>query len=195
MARTGIYNIDTDKLGEFLLPTRLRGEKMLAYIRSVMAGFDYFLTERIDKERNAVLQSIEVNAQKILFENWLNTRFRSIGKQIYIDNIDSNSESVIMHNEIEGYGQVSLFNEAEGVPTYFFNQNELQSEAGFCVNYPNYLETTNELDTLIFHIDRIKVAGTSYVMKGYGSYVDPRPPVETDDFDAIMEAELEAELL
>jgi hypothetical protein len=173
MANTGFYNIDLNKLSEFLLPPKFRGFRITAWMRTIMAGLVHFLTTIIDTARNNLLDSVKVNSQKIVFENWLNNYFGTLAEKIYIDNLTDLITARPMFNEAEGK-PLFMYNESEAKPVYMYNEAEIGTGVGFKVWYPAYIGTAGQLQQLIAEIERIKVEGTSYTTQAYGSTEDPR---------------------
>ena len=90
-----IYNLDTDFVGENLMPPQLRTTKHLAWLKVILKPLNWFNTKfslyrngdpssLISSEFIGVDERIIYSSQKMLFEYLLNRYFATTG--IYIDN-------------------------------------------------------------------------------------------------------------
>ena len=170
-----MFNIDLDKLARLLLPTKLRGDVILAYVKSILEAFKASKEKYLETEYNARKAFIQPNAQTLVFENHLNRFFATQTEKIWIQNVTNPAAEVFHYNQNEGFGEVYYYNENEGEePIYLYNENEVIQSGLFIVHYPCYIDTANETDQLIAQIEIYKAFGTTYQIQCYGSTIDPR---------------------
>ena len=195
MALEGKYNLDLNRLARLLWPSKKRGEVIQAYLRSAFSGLSFFQTTVLDEKRSEIFDLITPNAQVLVFENRLNKLFRT-GNGVYITNLDIEGEPRFFYNETEGFGQHYLYNEDEGEdPFYLYNETEFENQPNFIINYPCYLDTAGETEQLRFAVNYYRVAGTTFIMRCYGSSVDTRPPVLNDDELSLIETLIESAIV
>lgn len=83
-----LFNIDIDKLNLLLLPTMLRKKGLYGICKALSAPVRR-IYKRFMAERENVLELLRYDASKYNIERYLNKRFGDGGKDIYIQNVTS----------------------------------------------------------------------------------------------------------
>lgn len=115
------FNIQFNYLGDWLIPIRLRTAVLMAFVRAcftpiVMLHNDFLLY------RKAKLYEIKMNYQVCYLEAFLNDRFDSILRRIYIDDAQT-AEQIYLYQDVEDKDE-GLYTDAEDSPLYLFTEGE-----------------------------------------------------------------------
>ncbi|GAB3194692.1 hypothetical protein ABID22_000138 [Pontibacter aydingkolensis] len=106
------------------------------------------------------------NAQVLLFSKLLNDLFNAGNYQnrVYIDAGASDLENNYFYRTHEEQ-PVYLYTVDEALPMYSYNEEEYEADYDFVVNYPSMLAT--KAPQIEATVKKYKIAGTTYLMKGY----------------------------
>jgi len=156
-----MYNQDFNLIAFYNIPPFLRKEKILAFINALILPIIYvynqFYNWRLD-----ILDKIQNNAQVIVLENFLKTKFNNNNIYILDDNtyIDTHIYNVgEMLND-----EVYLYNKAENVnEPYIYNAEETTLyDFAVCLPASIYNNSYYEVKKIV---DYYKLTGTKYIIQ------------------------------
>lgn len=115
------FNISFYLLAEWLVPIRLRTAVMMAFIKACFAPI-IALHNQFMSYRKAKLYEIKMNYQVCYLEAFLNDRFDSIARRIYIDDAQTVEQIYLYQDEEEK--PIYLNQESENDPVYLYTEGE-----------------------------------------------------------------------
>jgi|GEM_PF-195368 hypothetical protein len=150
-----IYNINWNSLTALLLPTFLRGPKMLAWLNSLVYPIQLLHAQFLEYRLDAIYR-IEHTPQVYAIEKVLNEEFDDVLHRIYIEDGEYTEQLYFFTPDEEL--PVYIFGPNENNPVYFFGENDAaNTSVDFIVHLPlsyqGFFEigsnNRNKLDSLI----------------------------------------------
>lgn len=153
------YSVDIDILTKLLLPTKLRQQRIMAYLSALVAPL-VALHYTWRQFRKANLYKIEHTGQICYLRGSLNDSFDPIERRIYItDGVDR--DGVFIATEAENF-DVWIATEAEAETLWITTEAEtVTSGVDYIIYVPQALYD-NQLPDLKAHIDFYRVGGKRY---------------------------------
>lgn len=108
------FNIQFGKLAEWLIPIKMRYGVLMAWVKSLF-GAVIILHNDFMRYRKAKLYQIQMNYQVVYLESFLNQRFDTTLRRIYITDAE---------NQVVKY----IFTRVEGNPLLIFRRSENQPQ-------------------------------------------------------------------
>lgn len=115
-----MYNVNWDTLMQTLLPAWWRKSKFVAWMRVAYAPV-VKLYAKFMQFREETIYDITLTGQTMSMEQALNDRFDSIGRGIYIENLNDLTQTYL-YNKVEGQPQRFLYNKYNAVRAYTTGQ-------------------------------------------------------------------------
>jgi hypothetical protein len=116
-----IYDIDYDKLRQWLLPARVRKVRILAFLKVMISGVE-FLYQNFLRFRTAKLYQLMITPQVCYLERMLNDRFDFVLRRIVIvDAQDKPPFYIFQDAEVK---PKYIRNTAEAVPRWIYTEGE-----------------------------------------------------------------------
>lgn len=155
------YRIDYKRLVELLLPTFLRKNIILAFLRAIIIPvIDIY--SKFTIYRLAVSKRLDFNGQVMYLEKMLNDEF-NLTDEIYIT--DAIKIPVLyLHHKMELQVPVYLWIDKEIILTH---KSEVGSSDDFIVNIPVFLNTLDNITVIKRITDYYKYAGKRYKINIY----------------------------
>jgi hypothetical protein len=151
------FNIDFDDIGKKIIPIRKRKTRFLDFLHVILNQIA-LINQQLIALRDKVDYKLSHNAQIIYLEHWLNDKYDSVQRRIYIADT-ANIEYTYFFNRIENR-PVYLYNRSEMQTVfYLLNRTELISPIGYIVMVPtdipfNSIEMRN--DILVYNMAGIQ---------------------------------------
>lgn len=150
-----IHQIDFSRMAVLLLPSRMRGVRLMSLVRALVAPVESLSARRL-AEREERLFWLRTTGQRRLLRYALNRWFGVSGFEI--EDATSRGTWLMVHSE-----------QSPNYPTMIDNTTLLDSEAtttgehAFVVRYPKELAEKEAIIRII--VDRYKMAGKSFRME------------------------------
>ena len=156
------YRVDFDYLAALLLPALLRGPRLLAWLRALLAPLRQLYATFLLYAEAARIE-LSYNSQTIVLESALNDQFDPDLRRITIDNSDTELQPLYFNLRSEQQPEKYLRLVAEGPPwTYAYLYAEFATQIDFTVRVPVALRTPQRTDQLNARVRRFKLAMRHY---------------------------------
>jgi hypothetical protein len=159
------YNFNPFDYVKKALPPFIRGAKLLAYLRALLAPLTSLGT-LFNEHVSASRYLANFTGQEVYLEHLLNDNFDPVQRRIYIDDGVPAILPPFVFNKIE-QRPVYVYNKAENKPLYIFNKTEYGVGNDFIVFVPNSIlntltQTQIEATVLIY-----KLASKQFSIQGF----------------------------
>lgn len=121
-----IFNIDLNRLANWIEPKRLRKLRTMAFIRLLVSPF-VFIYQDFVRYRKATLYDLKITPQVCYLEMMLNDRFDSTLRRIYIADGEE-SPAIYLYTDAE-LQPIYLYKDAEALPKFLFTDGEVDGSA------------------------------------------------------------------
>ncbi|MEN9570897.1 MAG: hypothetical protein RL172_2128 [Bacteroidota bacterium] len=159
-----VFNIQLMRLAEWLIPTFLRKEVLMAFVTAIYTPL-VALHNSFSNYRSAKFYQIAMNYQVCYLEAFLNDRFDYTNRGIYIDDPDDAVPALYLYQDAEDV-PVYLYQDAEDVPVYLYQDAEVVGAVAldFIVMVPVAVAyDENEMRAMI----ATKLCGKKYSIQTY----------------------------
>lgn len=116
-----VFDIQVNKLSEWLIPTMMRKGVMMAFVKAAFAPI-VTLHNSFLGYRDAKFYQIRMNYQTCYLESFLNDRFDYVQRRIYIEDAET-VEQVYLY-QVEEEKPEWLYQQSENEPLYLFTEGE-----------------------------------------------------------------------
>lgn len=159
-----ILSLDTDMLGKQMLPPFLRKDKMLAWVRVLLAEVGVLNTLLLNY-RTATRDAISYNGQTMVLEAALNARYEDAAGGIYIQNDAGINSYVFYGSENQGSWGYTYFGSEPEEPTYTYFGSESVQDYDFIVMVP--AATTYNESEMRGYVNNYRIAGKTFSIETY----------------------------
>lgn len=160
------FSIDLWRQLLFQVPYHLRSSRHLALLKCFYTPFKSLLNELVSY-RGKVSYEMSFTGSKIYMENWLNDRFDTQLRRIYIANAGFINPGYKYNRVEERYRYV--YNASEGEQLSFrYNHTEIINQPLFIVFVPVEIELTQRMRLRIANeVDRFNICTIKYKIENY----------------------------
>lgn len=116
-----VFNILLSLLQQWLIPTMLRKNVLMAIVQAIYAPLVALHNDFINYRR-AKFYQIKINYQVCYLQDFLNDRFDYIQRRIYIDDAETVAQVYLYQDEEDA--PIWLYQDVEDSPVYIFQDGE-----------------------------------------------------------------------
>lgn len=151
------YRIDYKRLAELLLPTFLRRNIIISFLRVMIIPIIDIYNE-FTTYKNAVSKRLDFNGQVMYLEKMLNEEFKLVSNTIYIS--DATTIPVLyLHHTAELQIPLYLWANKGGI---LIRKSEVDFSGDFIINVPVALNTAESMTKIKTIVDHYKYTGKRY---------------------------------
>ncbi len=153
------FNSSTDKL----VPLSKKKNKILAFLYLILHPLKA-VNILFDQYKATTNYKLIFNGQVIYLEHYLNDLYDNTLRRIYIEDT-ANIDYSYIYNQAELLPTLMVYNAAENVPVYIYNNSEAVDNIDFIIKIP--IGVTFNESVLRTQIDYYKIAGKKYTIETF----------------------------